>query len=64
MAGARCVGEHISQLFAYTPENSRRLMKLEGHLYMGILGIVCSQHEIRHWDKFRLDLTSYIWQPF
>lgn len=35
---ARCVVQHISQSFANTPENSRRLMKLEGYLYMVSLG--------------------------
>lgn len=38
-------------------------MKLQGYVYMVILGIVHSQHEIRDLDNFRLDLTSYIWQP-
>lgn len=63
MVGARCVAEHISQYFAYTAENSRRLTKLESYLYMVILGIAHSQHEIiQIWDIFGLYLRSYIYQ--
>lgn len=62
IAWARCVVEHISQSFANTPENSRRLMQLEGYLYMVSLGIMRSHHEIRHLDNSSLDLMPSFWQ--
>lgn len=37
-------------------------MQLEGYLYMVSLGIVHSQHEIRHLDNSSLDLMPSIWQ--
>lgn len=63
MAGAGRVAERISQCFAYTAENSRRLIKLESYLYMVILEIGYSQREIiQIWDIVRLYLRSYIYQ--